>query len=174
MAKPTSKENSLTPAKPRYTSKQRSHNLLLLRQVFSAIQDTWNRRCILTLLPTALEEFMTPLPNWNQLPAPAQDMILPPLLPLPALPQMSWNDFLCIQDIELSTGQPVYETNAKFRLKERTATTIPLDPATYQPLAPSTPPHALLPLTTQSGDSKTDGLSLLPLPAMMDSQSTPL
>ena len=103
----------MTPAKPRYSSKQLSHSLLLLRREFTALQDTWNRLCALMLLPTALEEFMTPLPNWNQLPSPAQDPVPPPLLPLPALPQMSWNDFLCLQDIELSTGQPVYGTNAK-------------------------------------------------------------
>ena len=36
-----------------------------------------------------------------------------PSLPLQALPQMSWNDFLCLQDIELSTRQPVYGTNAR-------------------------------------------------------------
>ena len=170
VAKPASKENLLTPAKPRYSSKQLSHSLLLCRQEFTALRDTWNHLCPLTLLPTALEEFMTPLPNWNQLPSPALDTIRPSLLPLPTLPQMSWNDFLCLQDIELSTGEPVCGTNAKPTWKEKTVTTIPLDPATYLPLAPSTPPHALSPLTTLSADLKTDGLSLLPLPAMMDTQ----
>ena len=48
---------------------------------------------------------------------------------------MSWNDFLCLQDIGLSTEQPVHGTNAKLTWKEKTATTIPLDPATYLPLA---------------------------------------
>ena len=128
VAKPVSKENPLTLAKPRYSSKQLSHSLLLLCPEFTALQDTWNRHCILTLLPTALEEFMTPLSNWNQLPSPAQDTIQPNLLPLLALPQMTWNDFLCLQDIELSTGQPVYGTNVNPTWKEKTATTIPLDP----------------------------------------------
>ena len=101
-------------------------------------------------------------------------MVPPPLLPLPALPQMSWNDYLCLQDIELSTVQPVYRTNAKPTWKEKTATTIYLDPATYLPQAPSTPPHALLPLTTLSTGLKTAGLSLLPLSAIMDTQSSTL
>ena len=172
VAKPASKKIPLTPVKPRYSSKQLSHSLLLLRREFTALQGTWNRLCALTLLPTALEEFMTPLPNWNRLPSPAQDTTLPPLLPLPALPQMSWKDFLCLQDIELNTGQPVYGTNAKPTWKEKTATTIPRDPATYLPLVPSTPPNALSLLTTPSTDSMTDRLSLLPLPAMMDTQSS--
>ena len=164
----------IDPSETTILIQQLSHSLLLLRREFTALQDTWNHLCALTLLPTALEEFMTPLPNWNQLPSPAQDTIPPHLLPLPASPQMGWNDFLCLQDIELNTGQPVCGTNVKPTWKERTATTIPLDPATYLPLAPSTPPHALLPLTTPRADSKTDGLSLLPLPAMMDTQSSTL
>ena len=84
---------------------------------------------------------------------------------------MSWKDFLCLQVIELSTRQLVYGTNAKPTSKEKTATTIPLDPATYPPLAPSTLLHALLPLTTRNADSKTDELSLLPLQAIMDTLS---
>ena len=68
VAKPASKENPLTLAKPRYSSKQLSHSLLLLRREFTACQDTSNRPCALTLLPTAWEEFMTLLPNWNRLP----------------------------------------------------------------------------------------------------------
>ena len=158
----------------RYSSKQLSHSLPLLRREFTALQDTWNHLCALTLLPTALEEFMTPLPNCNQLPSPAYDTILPHLPPLSALPQMTWNDFLCLQDIELNTGEPGCGTNVNSIWKERTATTTLLHPATYLPLAPSTPSHALSPLTTPSADSKTDELSLLPLPAMMVTQSSTL
>ena len=61
---------------------------------------------------------------------------------------MSWNDFLCLLDIELKTGEPVCGTNMNPTWKARTATTTPLDLATYLPLAPSTPPDASLPLNT--------------------------
>ena len=174
VAKPASKESPLTPARPRYSSKRLSHSLRLLRQGFTALQDTWNHLCALTLLPTTLEEFMTPLPNWNQFPLPAEDTIPPHLLPLPALPQMSWNDFLCLHDIELSTRQPVCGTNAKPRWKERTATTTPLDHAIYLPLAPCTPLHGLSPLFTPSADLRIDGPSLLPLLAKMDTLASTL
>ena len=128
----------------------------------------------LNAITTALEEFMTPLPNSNQLFSPVQDTIPPPLLPLPALPQMSWNDFLCLQDIELSIGLAVCWTNAKPSWKEKTGTTTPLDTPTYLPLALSTPPHALSPLTIPNADLRIDRPSLIPLPAKMDTLSSTL
>ena len=103
-AKPVSKENPLRPAKPPQSSKQLSHSLPLLRREFTALQDIWNYLYTLMLSPTAFKAFMTRLPNWSQSHSPAQDMIPPPLLPLPALPQTSWNYFLYRQDIGLSTG----------------------------------------------------------------------
>ena len=54
---------------------------------------------------------------------------------------------------------------------EKTATTSPLDPEIFLPLAPSTPPHALSLLTTPSEAKRIDGLSLLPSPMITDTQS---
>jgi len=109
--KPVPKDNLMTLPKPRFTFKQLRHSLLHLRQEFTALQTRWNNLYALTLSPTALAEFMTPLPNWNRLPSPAQDTKLQHLLPLPIFSEMSWNDFLCLQDIEPNTGHSVYRMN---------------------------------------------------------------
>ena len=122
-----------------------------------------NETYALTQSPTALEEFMTPLPNWNPLPSPVQDTKPPHLLPLPLLPETSWTDFLCLLDIEPSTGHFVYETNAMSTWTGKSATTTPLDLEIFLPLAPSAPPYALSLLTTRSEDKRIDGLSLPPL-----------
>ena len=79
----------MTLPKPRFSFKHLRHSLLHLRPEFTALQIRWNDLYALTLSPTALAEFMTPLPNWNGLPSPAQDTKLPNLLPLPILPETS-------------------------------------------------------------------------------------
>ena len=172
VTKPAPKENLTIPLKPRYSSKQLSLSLQHLRRDFTALQTTWNETYALMLSPTALEEFMTPLPNWNQLPSPVQDTktLHPP--PLPAFPEKSWTDFLCQPLTEPSTGHSVYGTNAMSTWTEKTATTTPLDLETFLSLDPSTPPHALSLLTTQSEDMKIDGLSLPPSPTITDTQSS--
>jgi len=166
--KPAPKDNLLTLPKPQFSFKQLRHSLLHLCQEFTALQTRWNDLYALTLSPTALAEFITPLPNWNRLPSPAQDTKLRHLLPLPILPEMSWNDFLCLQDIEPNTRHSVYGMNVNSIWKEKTATTTPLDLAISLPPAPSIPPHASLLPTTRSEDMRIDGLSLPLSPMMMD------
>ena len=95
-------------------------------------------------------EFMTPLANWNQLPSPVQDTKPLHLLPLPALPERSWTDFLCLPLTEPNTGHSVYGTNEMSTWMERTAPTTPLDLETFLSLDLSTPPHVLSLLTTQA------------------------
>ena len=158
---------------PRYSSRQLSLSLQHLGRDFTALQTTWNETYALTLSPTSLEEFMTLLPNWNQLPSPVQDTkpLHPQALPLPALPEKSWTDFLCLPLTEPSTGHSVYRTNAMSTWMQKTATTTPLDLETFLSLDPSTPPDALSPLTIPREDMKIDGLSLPPLPTITDTQS---
>jgi len=109
--KPAPQDNLMTLPKPRFSFKQLRHSVLHLCQEFTALQTRWNDLYALMLSPNALTESMTPLPNWNRLSSPGQDTKLPYLLPLPILPEMGWNDFLCLQDIEPNTGQSVYRTN---------------------------------------------------------------
>jgi len=170
--KPAPKDNLMTLPKPRFSFKHLRRSLLHWGQEFIAPQTTWNNLYALTLLPTALAEFMTPLPNRNRLPLPAQDTKLRHLLPLPLLPEMSWNDFLCPQDIEPNSGHSVYGMNVNPIWKEKATTTTPLDLVISMPLAPSILPHASLLPTTQSEDMSIDGLSLPPSPMMMDIPSS--
>ena len=162
----------MTLLKPRFSFKQLRHSLLNLRQEFTALQIRWSNLYALTLSPTALAEFMTLLPNWNRLPSPAQDTKLGHLLPLPILPEMSWNDFLCLQNIDPNSAHSVYGTNVNPIGKEKIATTTPQVLAISLALAPSIPPHASLLPTTLSEDMKIEGLSLPASPMMMDIQSS--
>ena len=171
VTKPSPKENPMILPIPRFSSRQLSLSLQHLRQDFTALKTTWNKTYALTLSPTALEEFMTPLPNWNQLPSSVQDTKLLQLLPLPALPEKSWTDFLCLPLTEPSTSYSVYGTNAMSTWMEKTATTTPLDLETFLSPDPSTPPHALSLLTTPNEDMKIDGLSLPPSPMTTDTLS---
>ena len=171
VTKQAPKANPTILLKPRFSSRQLNLTLQHLRRDFTALHTTWNETYALTLSPTALEEFMTPLPNWNQLPSPVQDTKPPQLIPLPVLPETSWTDFLCVQDIEPSTGHSVYGTNAMSTWMGKTATTTPLDLEIFLPLAPSTPPHVLSLLTTPSEDKKIDELFLPPSLMITDTQS---
>jgi len=166
--KPAPKDKLMTLPEPRFSFKQLRHSLLYLLQEFTALQTRWNNLYALILSPTALAEFMTPLPNWNRFPLPAQHTQLLHLVPVPILPEMIWNDFLCLQDIEPNTGHSVYGTNMNPIWKEKTATTAPLDLVISVPLAPSIPLHASLLPTTRSEDMRIDGLSLPPSPMMID------
>ena len=168
--KPAPKNNPMTLPKPGFSFKQLNHSLLHFCPEFKALQTKWHTLHALTLSPTALEEFMPLLPNWTPLPSPARDMQLPHLLPLPLLLEISWNNFLCLQNIEPNTGNSVYGTNVNPILQAKTATTTPRDLATSLSLVPFIPPEVALLLTTQCEGMRIDGLSLLCSPMMMDIQ----